>query len=825
MKNILIIILLISPLWTIAQDEAICGDTPWGFSTDPENATNPECSTIVNTFDWRTPRWYTPFYLGKESIDNSVPSPFFNDANLAIPEIYRTDTYAGKDFEVEDGWELIIDGITEQQGGQTESTIVYLALYNKYTGILRIFGAHYNIGNNASDYDYAIIRLKFDQTGNKELTGLLHPTQQIAQPLDQTSIKEIERNSKLTDVSPGQFFYADFPIAYDPCTCFSDQLGTIVVSFEVVDNREVKLYGRAVSISRTLEEIAGSQSQISEDFLTNIHSANGDNPSAGSQVFRTLGDLSGYYYDLKVDYTELKEQYEAVEKLKKSLELAATIAAAAAAIPTGGTSTIVVNGVVQTVNNSDVPKIFKASAKAKTLEKPLMGLAKYVDLFSGSLKSKKDAAQSALTAVGATRIISSEMVFDGNIQNTAYRGGFKFYVPGQPNNSNNNCSSPYYPMYNEVLGRFALLETPKVGFGTTITSNVVTIGSLNKFQFESSSFKYMFNPAAHINEDNTEIFAALVIKSVASPCSSANIILDNLEKVESLSNSAGGVPIHLSTYVTPFVPIECLEQTISQIQTFTPTCTPQVEVYLRLIIIYDYDANGSDGDRVQNFEIITYPVERVPKNLGEMGSVPTNANGSIPFNTTINTTNYNITENIFAWDTIFIDGDLTANAGVNVELSASTIIMTGGSIGQGITLVEKGTPFGSCTPITPFDPVDLAGYCGNEATYKANRDKNARLIEPNSVIDDKPTKPISFQSTPNPFTNTFNLEFELEEGGETSLIVYDALVRVVETVIVNDNLSIGKHQYQIDGTKLGSGVYYVKLNHSNGTQTIKIIKQ
>ena len=277
MKNILIIILLISPLWTIAQDEAICGETPWGFSTNPENATNPECSTIVNTFDWRTPRWYVPFYLGKESIDNSVPSPFFNDANLAIPEIYRTDTYSGKDFEVEDGWELIIDGITQQQGGQTESTIVYLALYNKYTGILRIFGTHHNIGNNASDYDYAVIKLKFDQTGNKELTGLLHPTQQIAQPLDQKSIKAIQRNSKLTDVSPVQFFYADFPIAYDPCTCFSDQLGTIVVDFEVVDNREVKLYGRAVSISRTLEEIVGSQSQISEDFLTNIYAENGYN--------------------------------------------------------------------------------------------------------------------------------------------------------------------------------------------------------------------------------------------------------------------------------------------------------------------------------------------------------------------------------------------------------------------------------------------------------------------------------------------------------------------------------------------------------------------
>jgi hypothetical protein len=39
----------------------------------------------------------------------------------------------------------------------------------------------------------------------------------------------------------------------------------------------VKLYGRAVSISRTLEEIVGSQSQISEDFLTNIYAENGYN--------------------------------------------------------------------------------------------------------------------------------------------------------------------------------------------------------------------------------------------------------------------------------------------------------------------------------------------------------------------------------------------------------------------------------------------------------------------------------------------------------------------------------------------------------------------
>jgi hypothetical protein len=249
------------------------------------------------------------------------------------------------------------------------------------------------------------------------------------------------------------------------------------------------------------------------------------------------------------------------------------------------------------------------------------------------------------------------------------------------------------------------------------------------------------------------------------------------------------------------------------------------DIQLKLLIIYSFNQIGSNGSPYQAFELITYPVKQITKSYGEISPPVRNVDGStIQNNITISTTNYTSSQTIFAWDTIIINGDLTVNSGVEVEISAPVIIMNSGSLGQGITLIEKETPFTSCTPITSFDATKLSTHCINENLYKANQAKNTKLID-DTPIKEKPQKSIIFQSSPNPFTNTFNIEFELETEGETNLIIYDALGRVVETVIVNTTLSIGKHQYQIDGTRLESGLYYVKLQTDNGIQTIKIIKQ
>jgi hypothetical protein len=287
--------------------------------------------------------------------------------------------------------------------------------------------------------------------------------------------------------------------------------------------------------------------------------------------------------------------------------------------------------------------------------------------------------------------------------------------------------------------------------------------------------------------------------------------------IESLST-----PSNL-TFITPFLPLDCIEGL------YPRGFYGDIEVQLRLLIMYEFDAINSEGVKNQAFEVLTYPVELT---LGPSGGYSVHAAiiNNLPENLTMTTQNFSSSTIITAWESITINGNLTAAPGVEVRIVAPEINMIGGTIGQGIILEEADVPPVACPTLSPFaaselenDMTKLENYCQN-GNYQGNQDKNANLIEP-PIVNDKPTKPISFQSTPNPFTNTFNLEFELGESGKTSLIVYDALGRVVETVIVNDNLSIGKHQYQIDGTKLGSGIYYVKLNHSNGLQTIKIIKQ
>jgi hypothetical protein len=175
-----------------------------------------------------------------------------------------------------------------------------------------------------------------------------------------------------------------------------------------------------------------------------------------------------------------------------------------------------------------------------------------------------------------------------------------------------------------------------------------------------------------------------------------------------------------------------------------------------------------------------------------------------------------------------VEGIVTSSAGhirtsVAYEAGDAVILEEGFYVSASSATVEARIGMYSC--LNPL--IHNEGKIGNGDNSKVPvneiaTDKNGSF--PNVKIGKELfNKPLSV--IPNPFTNTFNVEFELETEGETSLIIYDALGRVVETVIVNTTLSIGKHQYQVDGTRLESGLYYATLQTTNGTQTIKIIKQ
>ena len=81
------------------------------------------------------------------------------------------------------------------------------------------------------------------------------------------------------------------------------------------------------------------------------------------------------------------------------------------------------------------------------------------------------------------------------------------------------------------------------------------------------------------------------------------------------------------------------------------------------------------------------------------------------------------------------------------------------------------------------------------------------------------------QNYPNPFNPVTKIRFEIpnaETDGNASLQVYDALGRLVKTLI-NQPLKAGEYEVNFDGTNLPSGVYFYQLLTNEFTQTKKML--
>lgn len=88
-----------------------------------------------------------------------------------------------------------------------------------------------------------------------------------------------------------------------------------------------------------------------------------------------------------------------------------------------------------------------------------------------------------------------------------------------------------------------------------------------------------------------------------------------------------------------------------------------------------------------------------------------------------------------------------------------------------------------------------------------------------STIESAPEIAATFelkQNYPNPFNPTTQIPFELKEGGNVTMKVYDLTGREVATLL-NGYQSAGSHTVTFDGSGLSSGTYLYKLD-VNGNQ-------
>jgi hypothetical protein len=78
------------------------------------------------------------------------------------------------------------------------------------------------------------------------------------------------------------------------------------------------------------------------------------------------------------------------------------------------------------------------------------------------------------------------------------------------------------------------------------------------------------------------------------------------------------------------------------------------------------------------------------------------------------------------------------------------------------------------------------------------------------------------QNYPNPFNPTTTIKYGLPKPGNTKLVVYDILGRVV-TTLVNEYKTAGTYSVNFDGNNLASGIYFYSLESGNYKETKKML--
>jgi len=128
----------------------------------------------------------------------------------------------------------------------------------------------------------------------------------------------------------------------------------------------------------------------------------------------------------------------------------------------------------------------------------------------------------------------------------------------------------------------------------------------------------------------------------------------------------------------------------------------------------------------------------------------------------------------------------------------------------------------------PFEQTPWAGThncdCNDPAPKSSNTFKYGQVDVSRKMGLSLSAPELVMKTSPNPFTDNTNIQYELRSATNVGISVYD--VNGVEVkVLVNKNQPAGSYTQTLDGKGLAAGVYFVKISN-NGVvkQTLRIVK-
>jgi hypothetical protein len=234
-----------------------------GITTDPDGAVNPQCTSLLNTFDWRE-----EFFSSNSSVaqGGQFHSPYYNTDNGQCDFLNDQISPTYHDFEPGDGWELIAEGFNRTPPRDHANFV----LYNKHESLLRVFTTLPSLG---TPLNYVFAQAELTDFLPNSSTAIFSPRLGIGQPLDTKSIRNVQVTNYYNNTDDA-FNYFDIPVEYDPCTCTANN--SIRIKFGRVSEQRIEMYGRFIATSTP----AGSAVKIQE---------------TGSSLFPPRF-LDGYFY-------------------------------------------------------------------------------------------------------------------------------------------------------------------------------------------------------------------------------------------------------------------------------------------------------------------------------------------------------------------------------------------------------------------------------------------------------------------------------------------------------------------------------------------------
>ena len=505
------------------------------------------------------------------------------------------------DFYPMDGWELIKQDFGRLANGglnPVRSEGPYMILYNKYSGILRILAAFPGLGARQA----INIRISFKKKdlsnanqNNLSVSALFNTYNRVAQSLDQPTVVNSVTTPAVFPGSDKRFFYADFQTSYDPCTCLFES--ALLVEFSTINQFTAQLSGRLVGVSESIATYSNNTYKLdkNQDYLTSIYKTDAatNNVESGMLMYKTVEKMVSDY------------KLKAITQ-KPDEPLLPTLLTAFAEFVSAG-------------------KLIGTVAGATGFPEALSAVGSLSSFLSTKLKAPAGSAQPALPSV-----IHGEMSMTGTITDQRLIGSsyFNFANPGSFKSNNKpeyndgvNVSPPDvdYPIYNEVLRTFALLETPVLKGGSYLYTTMCyddwgydNGGSTSYVYQLASDLKYAFNPVANVNQTSSKVSAALVIDVESNTISNCDYTTEGIN-MKSVYRSDFSKPTKKETFISPFYELKYFKNLKAGIQKSENWNITHIYVRIQLeVVSANLDQRGQPNQAVN---IITY---EVPSKLNEL---------------------------------------------------------------------------------------------------------------------------------------------------------------------------------------------------------------